>query len=318
MKQLLSFLLLAVGLQTVVQAQSGEDLQKKTISDTILQHRTLTVPSPFNAQKALQKLFPGKYYNLSKDNYKNELINWDCKTCAVKKYPDVNEDAAGDFPFSEGVATRLINEISYQDSSGRQFKVICFNHSEYDPEGLQVSRFTGGLLGLAKFEQHESSWELVAFQPAVAAYGAFSQCPAPKLLQIGKDQFAFILKHLNGPGGGPFDGTWYLIAGLNGSYQQIMAAYGIERTETSAEEGLCYWSSEYKAPPSDKKYFRDIIITTKGTYRSTDPDAERLPEELRKLVKGKKTARFTLEQRYTYKGSKGYVLQEPITASLTQ
>jgi hypothetical protein len=158
----------------------------------------------------------------------------------------------------------------------------------------------------------------VAFQPAVAAYGAFFQCPAPKLLQIGKDQFAFILKHLNGPGGGPFDGDYYLIAGLNGSYQQIMAAYGIERTETSAEEGLCYWNSEYKAPVSDKKYFRDIIITTKGTYRSTDPDAERLPEALRNLVKGKKAARFTMEQRYIYKGSKGYVLQQPITASLTQ
>src|SRR4051812_26051805 len=157
-----------------------DELKKKNVSDTILrQDRKLEMPSPFDATKALLKLFPGKYYNLSKDKYINDLISWECKSCAAKQYPDVNDDSNGPFPFSEGVATRLINIMSYKDSAGTQYKVITFNHSEYDADGAQTSRFTGGLLGLAKFVLVDSTWQLRFFQPAIGAYGAFSQCPTP-------------------------------------------------------------------------------------------------------------------------------------------
>lgn len=302
-------LLLSLFLTTTCFAQ--DELKKKNVSDTILQqNRTLEMPDPFDATKALLKLFPGKYYNLS-DKYINDLISWECKTCITKSYNDVNEDGNSPFPFKEGVATRLINIMSYEDSSGTRYKVISFNHSEYDADGAQTSRFTGGLLGLAKFVLINDKWVLKFFQPAIAAYGAFSQCPRPTAVLIGQDQYAFMLKHSNGGGGGPFDGALFLIAGANGAYQQVMAAYGVERTEV--EDGS-FWSCEYSVPVSEKKFFRDIIITIKGTYKSTD--TESLPDEIKPLVKGKKQGGFMMEQRYVYKGSKGYVLQLPVKASL--
>jgi hypothetical protein len=311
MKHLLPLLLLSVSLTTTCFAQSKDDelLKKQNVSDTILQSRTLLIAGPFDGWKALQQLFPGKHYKLVRKEYSNELINWECKSCKTKTYEDVNEDANGAFPYAEGVATRLMNVMDFKDSSGLQYKVISFNHSIFDEDGAQTSRFTGGLLGLAKFVLTDGGWKLRMFQPAIGAYGAFSQCPKPTPVLIGQDQYAFMLKHSNGGGGGPFDGAYFLIAGANGVYQQVMAAYGIEKTTVSEEEGLSSWTSEYSVPVSDKKYFRDIIITTKGIYKSTD--TESLPADIQSLVKGKKKGTFTIVQRYVYKGSKGYELQLP-------
>jgi hypothetical protein len=314
MKQLITGLLFSILLTTTCFAQ--DELKKKNVSDTILrQDRKLEMPSPFDATKALLKLFPGKYYNLSKE-YTNDLISWECKGCATKQYEDVNDDANGPFPYSDGVATRLLNIMNYKDSAGTQYKVITFNHSIYDTDGAQTGRFTGGLLGLAKFVLVDSIWQLRFFQPAIGAYGAFSSCPKPTAVLIGKDQYAFMLKNSNGPGGGPFDGTLFLIAGTGGAYQQIMAAWGVERTEVGDDEGQSSWTYDYSIPVSEKKFFRDIIVTIKGTYKSTDTD--HMFDELKPLVKGKKTGKFMIVQRYVYKGSKGYVLQTPSTATLPE
>ncbi|MGF6928234.1 hypothetical protein QFZ48_003734 [Chitinophaga sp. W2I13] len=314
MKRLFVVVCLLAGWVAACFAQSDEYLKKKNVPDTILQNRTLLLAGTFNAQKALLQLFPGKYYNLTKDSYRNELINWECKTCKPKPYPDVNEDGNPVFPYPEGVATRLINEMDFKDATGLQYKVISFNHSVFDEEGFQTSRFTGGLLGLAKFVLTDEGWKLRMFQPAIQAYGAFSKCPTPKPLLIGDDQYAFMIKHSNGPAGGPYYGDYFLVAGINGGYQQVMAAHNAERTEVGAEEGLSSWSSEYTVPAGDKKYFRDIVITLKGTATATDTDG--LPDEVKSLLKGKKKIRFTAVKRYVYMGSKGYQLQLPVKATL--
>ncbi|SHF07255.1 hypothetical protein [Pedobacter caeni] len=312
MKSVLFLLLFTSAIFSTCYAQNEEeDLKKIALSDTILKTRSLLIPGPFDAQKALLKLFPGQYYNLSKKaGYQNELINWEIKKTVRKPYTDVNGDE-GDllFPFERGVATRLMNVMDFKDSTGLQYKVISFNHSEYDEEGLQTSRFTGGLLGLAKFALTKEGWKLRIFQPAIAGYGAFSNCPIPKPLLIGDDQYAFMIEHLNGGGGGPFFGALFLIAGTNGTYQQIMSAYGVKKTTGSDEEEPTTWSSEYSVPPAKKKYFRDIIVTTKGTYTSSNHDG--LPDSVSSRIKAGKKGTYTITTRYIYKGSKGYEAQLP-------
>jgi hypothetical protein len=314
MRSILIFLLLTSTFVNTSYAQNDDEyLKKTTISDTILKTRNLIISGPFDAQKALLKLFPGKYYNITKKSgYQNEFINWDIKAPGRKSYTDVNGEQ-GDllFPFERGVATRLINVMDFKDTTGLQYKVISFNHSEYDEEGLQTSRFTGGLLGLAKFALTKEGWKLRIFQPAIGGYGAFSNCPTPKPLLIGEDQYAFMIEHLNGGGGGPFFGALFLIAGTNGTYQQIMSAYGVKKTTGADEEVPTSWSSEYSVPPSKKKYFRDIIVTTKGTYTSTD--REGLPESISAKIKPGKKGKYNIATRYIYKGSKGYEAQLPAT-----
>lgn len=303
------YLLFCLTLNTVCLAQDeSEFLEKINISDTILQKRMLIIPGPFDGQKALLKLFPGKYYNLSNKDYKNELINWECKTCPVIPYVDINEDGNTSFPFTEGVATRLMNVMDFTDSTGIQYKVISFSHSLFDADGLRTSRFTGGLLGMAKFVLTKDGWKLRIFDPFIRAYGAFSSCPTPKPLLIGEDQYAFMIKHLNGPGGGPFYGAYFLIAGINGNYSEQMAAYNIEKTKTD-EKVFSSWTSEYTVPASSKKYFRDIIVTIKGNYKKNDPDG--IPDEFLKNMKTDKLGNFTIKQRYIYKAKKGYELQQP-------
>lgn len=295
------------------QSATTPDLEKRDLPDTILGKRTLLLPGIFDGQRALAMLFPGKFYDLSSSaGFKNKFLSWECKTCTPVVYPDVNgvEDPVG-FPYKEGVATRLINVLDYSDTGGRQYKLVSFNHSVYDEDGQQTGRFSGGLLGLAKFNLTDSGWRLQAFQPAISAYGAFAQAPAPKLLLIGDNQFALMLEHVNGGGGGPFTQDDYLVAGAGGTYHQILSAYGVGRTE--GEEKQCSWTSTYTVTPGGKKYFRDISITCKGQYWATDSDG--LPTELKDKVKGQGKGTFTITRVFIYTGKQGY--QERLPASVT-
>lgn len=325
MKRLLVMLCMQVGLVATCFAQAPKgDLQLKNISDTfLLPTRSLILKGDFNPQDALLQLFPGKHYRwLTDGKYVTEMINWKCKTCKPKKYQDVNgpgeNDGFQDFPNEDGVATRLLNVMDFKDSSGLQYKVMSFNHSIFDKEGFQGTRLVGGLLGLAKFVRTDQGWHLRMFTPVIKAYGDYSACPEPKPLLIGVDQYAFMLEHSSGMGDGPFHETYYLIAGINGAYQQVMAVYDIQRLVDEDKAGVSSnWKSTYSVPPSDKKYFRDIVVTTTGTAIATD--AEGLPEGVNVLLKGKKTVRFVKERRFVYKNpTKGYELQLPAKVSLAK
>ncbi|XZF12658.1 hypothetical protein ACTHGU_12785 [Chitinophagaceae bacterium MMS25-I14] len=299
----LFYLLLCAYLASGQKSTDGP-LAITALRDTILVNRALLLPGPFDGEKALRALFPGKYYDLSKrSGYSNKLINWRCTGCTSKQYVDVNDDAAPPFPFSEGVATRLINVMDLKDANGGEYKMIAFNHSAYDEDGMQTSRFTGGLLGLAKFAKTENGWLLRSFQPAIGAYGAFSSCPSPKPLLIGEDQYAFLLKHNNGPGGGPFDASYFLIAGANGTYSQVMAAYRIERTNT--EENESNWTADLPIVTGDKKYFKDLRITVHGVYYANKYEDDILTE-IKDRLKGIKSCTFSYELTFVYSGAKGY------------
>ncbi|PZF73505.1 hypothetical protein [Taibaiella soli] len=290
----------------VAKAQKPDgDLLIKNLPDTVLSgNRTLLVPGSFDGMAALRKLFPGKYYNLEASGYKDKLISWECKSCKPKKYEDVNgvEDNPV-FPFEGGVATRMITVIDLSDANGKQYKMLAFNHSVYDPDGMQTGRFSGGLLGLAKFTKTDSGWLLRSFDPAVAAYGAFASCPTPQVIKIGDDQFAFYLRHLNGGAGGPYDESFFVIAGANGKYSQVLATYGEGRTDGMDDQSS--WSSELSVPESDKKYFRDIVIKTKGKYIMADEGEVKI-DEIHDKMKGFKSCAFSYTIRFVYSASKGY------------
>lgn len=292
---------------------SAQEIVKlKNLNDTILNtKRTLKVSDPLEAEKTMQKLFPGKLYNLSD---RNTFVSWNCKTCKPASYTDVN-GVEGDqlFPYTNGVATRLLTTIDYSDSKGNQFKILAFNHSVYDEDGLQTGRFSGGLLGLAKFAKNGTVWEMRSFQPGVTAFGAFAQCPKPKLLEIGEDQFAFTLLHVNGGGGGPFEGYLYLVAGFDGKYQPIMEVNNYQLSNAESVK----WSSSYTVVNDNtKKHFRDIIIKTNGSFNkaaiANDDFQVELPEEIAAMGKTKKQFNFEIERRFAFKGKFYKMISKPV------
>ncbi|WP_281322103.1 hypothetical protein [Flavobacterium aestivum] len=296
---------------TAFSIAQNPEVQLKNVSDTILNtNRTLKINGPINAMKTMQKLFPGKLYHFSDHN---DFISWNCKSCKPKAYVDVNgEEGDQLFPYTEGVATRLLADIDYSDSKGNQFKFFAFNHSNFDMDGLQTGRFSGGLLGVAKFAKNGNTWEMKSFQPAIAAFGAFAQCPTPKLLQIGEDQYAFTLLHVNGGGGGPFAGYLYLVVGLDGKYQPIMEVPEYELTNIESTS----WSSTYTVEKNTtKKYFRDIIIKTKGYFnkaaKTEDEFEVDLPAEIAPMAKTKKLFNFEIERRFSFNGKRYNLVGKP-------
>jgi hypothetical protein len=259
----------------------------------------------------MQKLFPGKLYKLS-DN--NTFLSWNCKSCKPSAYTDVN-GVEGDqmFPYERGVATRILENIAYKDSKGNEFRLLFFNHSNYDEDGLQTGRFSGGLVGVAKFAKNDKVWEMRSFQPGVAAFGSFAQAPKPKLVEIGEDQYAFTLLHVNGGAGGPFEGTLYLIAGLDDKYQPIMEVNDYKLTNVASLE----WSSSYKiVNETSKKHFRDIIIKTNGAFskpaKANDEFETNPPEEIAAMAKSKKQFNFEIERRFSFKGKFYKMIGKPI------
>lgn len=288
------------------------DIELKNVSDTILNpKRVLKISEPFNAEKVMQKLFPGKFYQLSDQN---NFASWKCETCKPAPFKDVNE-IEGDqmFPYEDGVATRLITSIDYADSKGNQFKILAFNHSYYDADGLQTGRFSGGLLGLAKFAKNGNVWEMRSFQTAVAAFGAFSRSPTPKLVEIGEDQFAFTLLHSNGGAGGPYEGILYLIAGFEGKYQPILEVFNYQMSNAINTD----WSGSYKVVnDNNKKHFRDIIVKTKGSFNKAtiaeDEFEAPLPEEIATMAKTKKSFDFEIERRFSFKGKFYKMIDKPV------
>ncbi|MBS1564962.1 MAG: hypothetical protein JST39_11275 [Bacteroidetes bacterium] len=297
----------------LAQQAANNGIQLKNVPDTILGRRTLLLPLEFDAKKALLALFPGRWYDLGDKAYRGQLVSWKCRTCKIKTYHDVNE-VEGDvsFPYSEGVATRVINVLDFADSSGHQYKLMSFNHSAYDSEGLQAGRFTGGLLGMAKFNRTDSGWRLQAFQPAIAAYGAFQQAPEPRLLKIGEDQYALLIEHVNGGAGGPYPHDYYLIAGMGGAYTEVLAAYNVGRSDT--EDTQCAWTATCKTVPAGPRYFRDIIVTSKGSYHAAD--TEGLPAYLKDRIKGSIHGQFTITRTFFYTAGKGYNLRMPPTVTI--
>ena len=289
-------------------------VQLKNVSDTILNSkRILKTPDPLNGVKTMQQLFPGKLYK--KSSY-NTFISWKCKTCNPSVYTDVNGVEENPlFPYTEGVATRLDTTINYTDSKGNQFKMLVFNHSVYDADGSQTSRFSGGLLGLAKFAKNENIWEMKSFQPAIAAFGAFAHIPALKLVEIGEDQYAFTLIHANGGAGGPYNGYLYLVAGFDGKYQTLMEVADYRLSNNA--EGNTNWSSTYTVVnDGKKKFFRDFTITTTGFYKKakgTEDDYEiEIPKELSEMAKTKKQFNFVIEKHFSFKGKWYNITGKPV------
>lgn len=298
---------------TTVSFAQDDLIQLKSVSDTILNpKRTLQMADPFDGLKTMQKLFPGKLYKLS-DN--NTFLSWKCKNYKPSAYTDVN-GVEGDqmFPYKEGVATRLLDNISYTDSKGNQFKLLFFNHSDYDADGLQTGRFSGGLIGVAKFAKNDNVWQMRSFQPAIAAFGAFSRAPSPKLVEIGDDQYAFTLVHSNSGAGAPYYDYLYLIVGFNGKYQPLMEVGNYRLSNTGNGSN---WSSTYKVVnDNNKKYFRDITITTTGFYtkfKGGDDEYEvDMPEEVSEMAKTKKQFNFSIERHFSFKGKWYNAVGKPI------
>lgn len=305
-----TFLKIIFFLSAIASAQET-DIQLKNVSDSILSpKRTLRFSDPFNSERIMQKLFPGKLYHLEN---KNTFVSWKCKTCKPSAFIDVNGvDGDQMFPYTNGVATRLLANIDYSDSKENKFKIIAFNHSVHDEDGLMTGRFSGGLLGLAKFAKNGNIWEMKSFQPAVAAFGAFSHCPTPKIVEIGEDQFALTLSHINGGAGGPYEGYLYLVAGFDGKYQIIMEVPAYHLTNVASIN----WSGFYKVvDDGTKKHFRDFIITTNGTFNKDakieDEFEATLPKEIEEMAKTKTKFDFQIERRFSFKGKFYKMIDKP-------
>lgn len=271
-------------------AVAQEDLPIRAVSDTILGKRHLAVSDPFDSVKVLRKLFPGA---LGADRYhkSGKIIDWSCPTCPVRSYPNAFMDEPQKFPYEDGTATRVLKVTETRDSLGVRYKFLFVNHSPYDEDGLQTGRFEGGLLGVAVFAFTDSAWELRLFQPAIAAYGSYSQCPDPELIADG----TFLIRSVNGPAGGPFQEDDYVLQINGGRFKQVLAAYRMGMTK--GIDWNSHWTGKCKILPGNGPH-PDVQFTISGTVYAGDDDY--LVPELKGFAKTGTHASFKIVRTYRY------------------
>ena len=77
------------------------------------------------------------------------------------------------------------------------------------------------------------------------------------------------------------------------------------------------WSGSYKvADDGVKKHFRDIIVTTNGTFnkeaKAEDEFEAPIPQEIAEMAKTKTKFDFTIERRYTFKGKSYHMIGKSV------
>lgn len=123
------------------------------------------------------------------------------------------------------------------------------------------------------------------------------KAPTPHPILIGKDQYAFLIDHVNGPPGGPFWESDYLIAEVGGTYRQILVDYATGKT--AGDDSRSFWKVSYRAVGEAKSSFRDIVFTYKGHYFTTDTLGMRaLPRKIGHGAEGD----FTIREVFVYSG----------------
>ena len=285
------------------QTDMAERLNTRDLLPTAFPQKDISVADPFDPQAALLQLFPG---DTATGIQGERVISWACTACPASSYKDANgELGAGEqasFPPRE-VSTRLLKVIKVQDSTG-SYLFLSFNHNPYDPDGMQTGRFSGGILGIAKFAKAGQSWLLRSVSPAIGAYGAFQQCASPQLVALGDGQYGFLETHMNGGAGGPCWEDYFIIAGINGQYRQVGYVPATARRYTG--KGMSAWESRLEAAPG-KAAFRDLLIITTGDYFFEPEEPDAFPQNLKALFRDKRPCHFTIITKYAYTAGGGYM-----------
>src|SRR5260370_361222 len=109
---------------------------------------------------------------------------------------------------------------------------------------------------MAKFIRIDSGWQLQIFQPAIGGYGSFSQAPVPRPLMIGDHQYAYMIPHVNGGAGGPYEYDNFLIAEVGNTYRPVLSAFAVGwdafATEDTTGDSLSQWTCDYSVPSNEK------------------------------------------------------------------
>lgn len=197
----------------------------KTISYNIYNLRKYEQLGIFDEYKAFRFLFPGNFYKYDLSEKKTEAVSWWYSQYDFYKYSEGDNKSERKFLYKyksyedyldeydkhkddENWEDRLLNEsiinvthylgnINYNDNN-KKYKFLFFTtgaEPQYSP------RFSGGYLGVAKFEKNQKKWILKEFYPKTEYYGFMGSANIPKkILKLKENSYSFYIKVLEDDG----------------------------------------------------------------------------------------------------------------------
>ena len=122
----------------------------------------------------------------------------------------------------------------------------------------------------AIFQLINGSWELVTFQPKVISLGSFGYAPKGRMIQIGPDKHAALIK--SGWAGQGYEGEYStIIAEIDGGFRVVLNLLVSEMEESFAKDGASSfewgYSSKMEFFPDDRSDYYNLVVTRFGVNR---------------------------------------------------
>ncbi len=282
-------------------------LATKNITPQSLLPKTLTLPMPFNARIAMQRLIPGNYYHLPVDWTENDtadMVEWTCPACRQTEYDGWGETSI--FPMTENETTlEDVQEVT--DPQGRKNYFLSLGTTEKVFPDPTCGRFSCGYLGLAWFRQRGQVCDLVAWSACVGCFGAFQHVPPIHVVALDAQSYGIYIENANGGAGGPYYGSLHLFGAHNGRFVSLLQVPDTYRGNT-----MTGWTTELaKAGPNK------LLLRLTGNYSKYDYEDEQdvgdaglsvIPVEIKPYTKQVDTFGFVIERTYRRNGHQYHLL----------
>lgn len=266
----------------------------------------LRLDMPFNRIKAIRQLIPGRFYRLSRNEDKDdimELIVWKSKNYGKKQFPGwfLNEEPEV-FPYSRGNITQAGETLTFKDDSGQRNLIFSFaTHPLGGIDDLGCGRYSCVIMGLSWFKEENNKWVLQHFAPGIGCYGAFQTLPAMQLVKLGTNNYGIYIYNSNGGPGQVYYSTVYIHAIVDGQFKMVLRENDVERYNTMSSTWYAQIAT-IKSPTNSR--FQPLLLNLDGEFKRftsyPENDTTDSPIELRRAIIGKDSFHFRVTRRFEY------------------
>jgi hypothetical protein len=290
------------------------------IGYNLFDFHNVSLSEPFNCDSALKKLYPGNYYRLRTNVYKDSVVvfeAWSCRECLKHKFHgwcDEN-DTDEEFPLRDSNETQIGDTCSFILNDGKRGIIMSFATTYFEEDFIGTGRCSGVFMGLALFTEENKRWNLKAFNPAIGYFGMFQNPPRIHIFKFNQNNIGCYIGNMEQAGGGPDYIDAYIFGVFNNTFKIVLEKACVSRGNRQRD----IWDT-YLGRDSNQltTRFPDLILITKGDYLKSGFDADDGEDtsetlgSIKKIIRHLDNFDFTIISRYTFSGESYKFVKESV------
>lgn len=270
----------------------------------------------------LKKLYPGNYSNDIEGSY-TAWISPEIPKC---HFDSISEfmDFSGRFPYDKGNYTIVSGMKSYK-LKGNEYCVITFSTSDCYPTRNYT---TPGILGVALFIKKALKWELVNFDPFIAALGSYQYAGTiDKIIELDNNTVGYCMFFVDGGHGLDLShNTLQLFTFNEEKYKHLLTFnyFDFKLIPDNHQSPILECNSKIKINKDSIIIMRHGSVNQIFLSELEDPSVYGLDgickeiSEIKEYSRIKKKFNFDNENKYVFKNSKYRLIQSTFKSEIQQ